>query len=1420
MFSSNASLATAALMALPGVEDGVVRGRINAAGGFELIAYVSAAAYTETQWRASLAEQLPVEAQPSAYVWISELPLTSAGEVDDEALSRIAVIDEDLTRAAERRLREVPNVTQVMALIEDAPAIAADLHLSDLHAAAGRPATSRPTAVDGVPVDGVSSSPAISHGPELMRRVPRNLAESLSDAVARRPKHGITYVSRAGAVCFQSYAELIAEADCISAGLHQLGVKPQDPVILQLPDNRDFIPAFWGCVLGGFVPVPIAPPPSYGQADAALEKLQNAWRLLNHPPIMMPAMAAVEDLAQVKAWSRTSRPRVVDLGTLRTSPPRGFYHHADPDAVALILFTSGSTGVPKGVQLSHRNVLARAAGTAQACEFTDQDRTLNWFPLEHVGGIVMFHLLDVHLAAQQMHVASEFVLEDPLRWLDLIEKHRATITWAPNFAFGLVGSRAEEIASRRWNLSTLRFVLNGGEAVVAATAHRFTRLLARHGLPATAMHPAWGMSETASGVTFNHDFKPGNPPDDASFVEVGCPIPGTSVRIVDPQDHIVDQGTVGRLQVRGEPVTRGYYANPEVNAESFSSDGWFNTGDLGVLANGRLTITGRSKDVIIVNGANFHSHEIEAVVESVAGVEPSFTAACAVTAAGSDTDRVCVFFHASRSEWRDVVGVVESIRESMIKSIGLRPDYVVPVEKHAIPKTAIGKIQRSELKLRFESGEFDSLVKRLDLEARNGRTIPNWFHEPVWVPRRRPTLALGGGRRNLVFADSSGLATAVCEALTALGDECIVVEAGEAFARVDDNRFCLDPTRSDDYAQLAAAVTDRWPAIDRVLHLWCYDQATEPMTAATLARAQYTGTYSLLFLLQSMPFLQTQGSPTSIVFVTARAQAVPGRDAVIPTHATASGFLKTLAVESTSAAVRHLDLDGNSAADDARNVLSELSIEVSRPDVAYCGGRRAEAYLRRIDWSAGEMDDSRIEKGGAYLVTGGLGGLGTQVAERLVREYDARVLLVGTTGLDEERRNGCPTDKKTEARLRNLHAIRAQANDPDGVVYRALDLGDFAALRSAVAEAEQKWCRPLSGVFHLAGVANVEHHVRTADRHWVATETVRQFEEMFRPKVYGTANLFALLEARPDTLFVAFSSVNALFGAATYSAYGAANSFLNAYCAGRRQSTHPNTYCLVWTMWDDIGGSEAAPEYTRESSRNLGYRVLPPHQGVVSMLAGLRRAPGELVIGLDDANRHLQKHVRGACRPRHRLVAYYATDMATPIVGRVPSAGALVDRFGLDAELTSLPLAEEAWQHGELPPSSSLLSAGTGRTARTEPRTDLEKRVARIWREVLSLPEIGVDERFFDLGGDSLLGMRLVNRIRDSFGVQLPLRLLLEKPTIAELSAALSGEPAAPVATAVTDAWRADAPVDVNALSDEQVDALLQAFSATTPQGQ
>jgi acyl transferase domain-containing protein/acyl-CoA synthetase (AMP-forming)/AMP-acid ligase II/aryl carrier-like protein len=534
---------------------------------------------------------------------------------------------------------------------------------------------------------------------------------------------GILHIASDGAERRQSYRALAQQAQQILAGLHAAGAAAGDRLVLQVSEPGDFLAAIWAGWLGELVVVPLAVPPAYAATQSKALQLRAILGQLEQPWVLASGAIATplqEFCTDTQAEGRYDTSRLLNLQTLSPSASEPDQSLEDlpettpaSDRLALILFTSGSTGQPKGVMLTERNLMVSAHGMASVNRITQRSLSLNWMPLEHIASLVMFHLTQVFVGCSQIQVNNDYILQDPLRWLDLCDRHRATTTWAPNFAYGLICDRPAEVVQRQWDLSCLEWMGNGAEAVVAKTTRRFLALLAPCGLRDGVVSPGYGMSETTSGIVHSHDFSLATTSDDDPFVEVGQPIPGVSLRIVDERQRVVPAGEVGSLQVRGLTVTPGYYNRPDLNAEAFTPDGWFVTGDLARLQDGRLTLTGRQKDLIILNGANWYSHEIEAVVEELPGVEVSYTAACAVRQGDETSDRLAVFLHPSvePTDAASLRELVKAVRRQVATRLGVSPDYVILAGRDEIPKTALGKIQRSELSRRFQAGEFDDRLQ-------------------------------------------------------------------------------------------------------------------------------------------------------------------------------------------------------------------------------------------------------------------------------------------------------------------------------------------------------------------------------------------------------------------------------------------------------------------------------------------------------------------------------------------------------------------------------------------------------------------------------------------------------------------------------------------------------------------------------------
>ncbi|MFI2379185.1 AMP-binding protein [Streptomyces sp. NPDC018964] len=522
------------------------------------------------------------------------------------------------------------------------------------------------------------------------------LPEALTRAAAAETSPSLVFVAHDGSETSTGYRQLLDDASRILAALRACGGRPGEKVILQIDQDPLLLTAFWGCLLGGFVPMPVAAGSSPAQREAAPGLLHRVWTGYGRPRVITgPAVRIAPETATDPHWDGAHLGRVDNL---LAHEPDHAHHRAAPDDPAALLLTSGSTGVPKAVTLTHRNILSRSAATALVNGLGPRTRTFNWMPLDHVGGLVMFHARDVYLGCHQVHARTEWITADPLRWLASIDRHRADTTWAPNFAFGLINDRAEQLAGRDWDLSCLRYIMNGGEAVHSSVVRTFLGLLSPFGLPQTAMYPGWGMSETSAGVADCQFTAVAT--GEERYVPVGRPQPGTSVRVVDEHDRPVPVGTTGYLHVTGASVTSGYHDNPEHNRRSFTDDGWFRTGDLAYVRDGILTVTGRADDVLAVGGTIYHGHEIEAVVEELDFVEPTYTVAGAVTADGGG-EAIAVFFHPRTGTADD--GQLDAVRAHVLDTLGVRVRHVVPVAREDVPKTGIGKLRRAQLAQRFEA---------------------------------------------------------------------------------------------------------------------------------------------------------------------------------------------------------------------------------------------------------------------------------------------------------------------------------------------------------------------------------------------------------------------------------------------------------------------------------------------------------------------------------------------------------------------------------------------------------------------------------------------------------------------------------------------------------------------------------------------
>lgn len=1320
---------------------------------------------------------------PARAVLVNAIPRDETGAVDEAKLNALPVVDADLIADWSKYLGSHQDIESVAVISALRHRKTAYLHRDDVfqsidYSPSRTDISPHQNSVDDSPNIEASARKVSSVLAEVSARgqLFRDrlddkyclcLANTLYRAAEISPDKGILYIDKAGKHSFQTYPQLLQAAQTVLAGLQARGIAAGDKVLLQCVDNREFLAVFWACILGALVPVPVSVAPSYSKENAVVQKLLNVWRLFERP-IIVCSDSLESDFRNLYEDTDLCEQQVLYFRQLLAADSAAVVKQATevaPDALALLLLTSGSTGTPKAVMHTHQTLINRSAATSSFNQFDREDVSLNWMPLDHVGGIVMFHLRDVYNACSQIQVATSWILEHPLRWLDTIDSERASITWAPNFAFALIVDQAEEILQQSWDLTCMRFVLNGGEAVVARTATRFLELLEKDQLRPDSINPAWGMSETASGVCYSHNFTIDTRADSDGAVEVGAPIPNTSLRIVDAENRVLYEGEKGNLQIRGASVTPGYYLNPEENQRAFTADGWFNTGDVGSLNNGRLTITARVKDEIIINGVNYPAAEIETGTETVPGVVVSFTAACAVRRAAGDTDSLAIFFCPYDNDTELVSKLLKVIQETVSSSLGVRPEYIIPLSRSQIPKTNIGKIQRSMLKQRFEQGEFDEAIRISDLML-GTNVVPDWFYEKTWFAKAllaaRPQVTVNK-QRYLVFADSTGFSAACCQKLSSAGAEVVTVSVAADFECLDENTYTIDPNVAAHYAQLFRKLQKLNFSPDVVLHCWTYAEVVEFSQLDEFKRAHQTGIYSLLHIVQSLADGNSSERSARLIVVSCDVQQCLRDDNFINPHATILGLLKTAPRELDWLSTRHIDFclyqTQAELTEQVDTLCDELVSESHDSEVVYRGGLRYGWRLAPATFTRESFASCPIRPGGIILITGGLGGVGSILARFLIKNFNARLLLTGRTVLPE--REKWPALIRQGGKISELlsHYLEIEALKGE-FVYSNSDVSDPEALQSVVGDAEQHWNEQLNGVFHLAVGGDIGTHS-------IIEESVSAYDRMFATKIYGTLGLANLVAQRDNSFMVSFGSVIAEFGDANYSAYAAAHTFLNQLTAYYNQQLPGRYFQFDWAAWENN------PAFAIEYFRTRGYSQISAKVGMECLMAGLCHRRSNLMIGLDATNWLIRKHLAFESQPLLKLVSCFTVKEQKSDLESSLRAFSLPDRFQVPSrceylKMEKLPKAADG--NFDIP-ALQVLVEGDVTATDALPATELEKRIAEYWSEVLDVNEPGRHANFFQLGGNSLSGMQLISRLNQSFSINLEMRDLFTAFNISDMAA-------------------------------------------------
>jgi acyl-CoA synthetase (AMP-forming)/AMP-acid ligase II/acyl carrier protein len=524
-----------------------------------------------------------------------------------------------------------------------------------------------------------------------------------------------------------TYGEVHQRALGILYHLQAMGAERGDKMIIFLNNNEQFLDGFWAALCGGIVPVPLA----VGISDEHRHKLLRVARKLGRPVLYTDARnlerlgALATEVGEAALFSEL-KARVFLVESITDISRPGRIHRPDPDDLAFIQFSSGSTSEPKGVMLTHGNLISNTVGATAIGKYGAQDVSLSWMPLTHDMGLIGLYLIQFANQVQINLMPTDLFVRRPVLWLQIASRKRATLTCSPNFGYRhllkvLGGRKLEDV-----DLSSIRQIYNGAEPISVELCNEFMRALAYTGLKRTAMFPVYGLAEACLAVSFpplgaeyrwirvnRHALGVGsqiqlNPADGRDALELMCVgrcVPNTSLRIVDDAHSPLPEDRVGHILISGPSVTRGYFGDPAQTARVIDAEGWLDTGDLGVVHEGDLYITGRAKEIIFVNGMNYYPHDLENIATRAPGLDLNKVVAAGVAKPGTQGEELVVFV-LHRGSIEEFLPTAAAVSRLINEHTGLEVAQVVPVKR--IPKTTSGKVQRHLLEQACIDGEFDA----------------------------------------------------------------------------------------------------------------------------------------------------------------------------------------------------------------------------------------------------------------------------------------------------------------------------------------------------------------------------------------------------------------------------------------------------------------------------------------------------------------------------------------------------------------------------------------------------------------------------------------------------------------------------------------------------------------------------------------
>ena len=1305
---------------------------------------------------------------PCTITQLSSLPRNKQGFVDENKLCKVPTIDYTLQQKIlsvvkkyypEIRAtisREHKSMSQTLNLTKHTDILPTEKNASHLNQDKNSSHVSKsPREISKSDHNDISDPLSYSASKEN----PLTMVEALQRTVSKYPDKGITFFEEMQQINFLSYTDLYEAALHYQIRLKIQGLTKGCFVILLISKPRHLVPMWWGCALHGIVPTIVAKAVSYKEYSGTAEKLYHVWTTLNHACIITDE--APEDIKQLAVFCPDFRnAQVIALSSLQCIPISDEHHPTvvlpSPDDLLFLQLSSGSTGAPKCIQELHNRVIAHILSSSKANNYSSEDNTLNWIPMDHVVPILTFHLKDTYLGCNQHMVETSLVLSDPLVWLKIISEFKITHTWSPNFGYALAAKALATSDSKETNLislSSIKSMINAGEMVTPDTIRSFLNMTAPFGLNESAVQPSFGMAETATCFTYHNAVGLNSDAwvyqyEGYEFVSLGPPMQGVSIRITDEFGIELNDGLIGELEIKGSVVTPGYLFNKKASDELFRN-GWMRSGDHAFIKDKNLFITGRIKEQIVLRGIKYFCHEIEERVNDIVGVTPTYSAAFGVTNTEKGTEELVILFTPISPDLPkyELQNTVKRICLNISRFFGVVPSHTAAITKLQFQKTTSGKIQRVAMKKKFIEGAY--ILQTISSSAQLAKSFTVPIHSVIWEPVSLNIVK--NNRKVLVFMHTEDCR--IFDQLSnSLKDEtCLLISVSHSTNKLALSTsvgwHCTIQTipEHNAYCDVWQKLQGECGFVDAVVNLISYGvcESNANLTSPWLDKQNH----QLLHLVQSLKHVPPNKTKIKVLNVTSQSAHVIKTDTVCPTKSLASSLISVASKEFEGHfTLQQIDVPITTDSKEihflSNAIIKEVYTTMKEPQVAYRNFQRFVPRVKEVDLLESTKQNQLIS-GGVYVISGGAGGIACHLSLYLHKSTNARLILIGRRPQSNTAVQEC---------LATL--------DKNSVHYTYIE-GDICsdAIFEDILTASngQRIC----GAFHLATFYEEKP---------IQSLTMKDYQIAMEPKVKGAFNLHKFLSQNSENSFLElFSSVYSIIPAKGLATYSAANKFLEMfhhYCS-TQQTSNVQTGCISWPVWKNTGISQG--HAINELGDMYSIDVIEAETAVQLLEPSVKQSY-PVHIGMQNG---------GSMHVSHETAVKSGILQDTCVI--VVDEDSVGKNFNTNV-LTEMLMQDSLFDmHGNKWDTSRVIIKLIKNSKLVEEDkanyVEVYSKILNCWKGILCIPEATqvVSDNLYEMGGDSIQIAQFTSTLNKAFDTSLSLQDIMEHPSLTTLASLISG---------------------------------------------